>query len=339
MDYKELIAKEKQLGGYCRKCPICNGVACKGECPGVGGIGSGISFINNVKAMDKYCLIQDNISDVDTVDTSIELFGHTLSAPIMIAPVGNVKGNYGVDMQADTYFSYILQGADNVNTLAFGGDDSNVDFFNIYADMIDNNGYGINTIKPWIQQGLDIRFDHLKDKKFTAIAMDIDSAGLPALAASKIPVENKNIDKLKQVKALCKNKPFIVKGIMSVNSALKAVQAGADAIVVSNHGGRVLDQSCGSMDVLEDICDAVKDKTIVLVDGGFRNGSDILKALALGAKAVLVGRPFILAALAGQSEGVQVYYKHLQDELIHGMKMCGYDKIWKVNKDCLYKKR
>ena len=88
-------------------------------------------------------------------------------------------------------------------------------------------------------------------------------------------------------------KPFILKGIMTVSGAKKALEAGASGIVVSNHGGRVLDQCPATAEVLPAIADAVGGRMTILVDGGIRTGMDVFKALALGADAVLIGRPFV----------------------------------------------
>ena len=101
--------------------------------------------------------------------------------------------------------------------------------------------------------------------------------------------------------------PFIVKGIMTPKAALKAKEAGADAIIVSNHGGRVLDQCPATAEVLESIADSVKGSLKILVDGGIRSGVDVFKALALGADGVLIARPFVTAVYRDGREGVLSY--------------------------------
>lgn len=92
---------------------------------------------------------------------------------------------------------------------------------------------------------------------------------------------------------------FLLKGIMTVEDAIAAERAGCDGIVVSNHGGRVLDHTPGTIEVLPAIAEQVKGRMAVLMDGGIRDGFDVLKALAFGADAVLIGRPFCLAAVGG----------------------------------------
>ena len=165
-----------------------------------------------------------------------------MAAPIFVAPVAGIKGNYGADISEYDYNCNVLKACEDTGIVGFTGD--GIDLENLFAlpaqAVNDHGGKGIVTIKPWIKEGVDARIDVLKDKKFMAVAMDVDAAGLPLLRAGKTPVENKNAEKLRYVKENL-NKPFIVKGVMSVHAALVAKEAGADAIVVSNHGGRVLD--------------------------------------------------------------------------------------------------
>ena len=117
--------------------------------------------------------------------------------------------------------------------------------------------------------------------------------------------------------------PFIVKGIMTVKGAMKAKEAGADAIVVSNHGGRVLDQCPATAEVLEEIANAVDGSMKIFVDGGIRSGVDVFKALALGADAVIIARPFVTAVYGGAQEGVEAYVNKIGSELKDTMAMCG----------------
>lgn len=127
--------------------------------------------------------------------------------------------------------------------------------------------------------------------------------------------------------------PFIVKGILSVKGALKAKEAGAAAIVVSNHGGRVLDDTPATADVLEEIVQAVGKDMTILVDGGIRSGQDIFKALALGADGVLIARPFVNMIYGAQEEGVKALVDQLEQELIDTMEMCGASTIQEITRD------
>ena len=110
-------------------------------------------------------------------------------------------------------------------------------------------------------------------------------------------------------------------------------EAGAAAIVVSNHGGRVLDQCPATAEVLAEIADAVGNDMKILVDGGIRSGVDIFKALALGADAVLIGRPFVTAVYGGGAEGVAAYTAKLAAELEDTMAMCGAHSLSEISRD------
>ena len=112
---------------------------------------------------------------------------------------------------------------------------------------------------------------------------------------------------------------------------------GADAIVVSNHGGRVLDYTPGTADVLREIVDAVKGDIIILVDGGIRTGYDVLKMLALGAEGVLIGRDIIRAAVGGGAEGVRLQMEFLQETLSKAMLMTGCSDLSAISKDIVCK--
>ena len=116
----------------------------------------------------------------------------------------------------------------------------------------------------------------------------------------------------------------------------KALEAGASAIVVSNHGGRVLDQCPATAEVLPAIVDAVGDKMTILVDGGIRTGMDVFKALALGADAVLIARPFVNMVYGGGAEGVKIYVEKLKAELADTMAMCGAHCLADINRSMIY---
>ena len=125
---------------------------------------------------------------------------------------------------------------------------------------------------------------------------------------------------------------------MTVKGALKAKEAGAAGIVVSNHGGRVLDQCLATAEVLGEIADAVKGSMKILVDGGIRCGTDVFKAIALGADAVIIARPFVTAVYGGGREGVASYVARIGTELEDTMKMCGVYSLTEITKDCIWTK-
>ena len=128
--------------------------------------------------------------------------------------------------------------------------------------------------------------------------------------------------------------PFIVKGVMTAESARKALNAGAYAVVVSNHGGRVMDNGLSTAEVLPEIREAVgNQRGRIFVDGGIRTGGDVFKMLALGADAVLIGRPYAIAAYGGGAEGVRLYTEKLIAELRDAMTMTGCATLADIKRD------
>ena len=190
-------------------------------------------------------------------------------------------------------------------------------------------------MKPWNLETVRQKMDLVKAADPCAIAMDIDAAGLPFLKGLNPPAGSKTVDQLKDIAAMA-GKPFILKGIMTVKGAEKALEADAAGIIVSNHGGRVLDQCPATAEVLPAIVDAVGGKMKVFVDGGIRSGMDVFKALALGADAVLIARPFVTAVYGGAQEGVQAYVDKLQAELVDTMAMCGAHSLADIDRSMLF---
>ena len=146
---------------------------------------------------------------------------------------------------------------------------------------------------------------------------------------------SKSVEELKQIVSWAQ-RPFILKGIMTARGAEKALEAGASGIVVSNHGGRVLDHCPATAEVLPDIVDAVGGKMTIFVDGAIRSGMDMFKALALGADAVLIGRPFVTTVYGGGEEGVQLYVQKLKAELADTMRMCGAHSLADIKRSMLF---
>ena len=130
--------------------------------------------------------------------------------------------------------------------------------------------------------------------------------------------------------------PLILKGILDVEDAKIAAKSGADAIIVSNHGGRQLDGARSSISVLPEIVDAVGDQIEIHMDGGIRSGQDVLKAVALGAKGVYIGRPFLYGLGAMGQEGVKLSLEIIRKELDTTMALCGERELSNINRSHLY---
>ena len=126
--------------------------------------------------------------------------------------------------------------------------------------------------------------------------------------------------------------PLLLKGILRPDDAFRAVEHEVAGIVVSNHGGRQLDGSPATVEVLEEIVEVVDKQLEVFIDGGIRRGSDVVKALALGAKAVMVGRPYVWALAAAGESGVSHAIEMLRDELDRALAISGCSRISEVDR-------
>ncbi|MCG8419601.1 MAG: alpha-hydroxy-acid oxidizing protein [Proteobacteria bacterium] len=130
--------------------------------------------------------------------------------------------------------------------------------------------------------------------------------------------------------------PIVLKGIVHPQDARMAVSRGADGIIVSNHGGRQLDTTAASIDLLPAVVAAVEGRIPVLVDGGIRRGTDVVKALAVGACAVGLGRPILWGLAVDGEEGVAAVLELLRDELALAMVLCGCSSVAEVTRDVLF---
>lgn len=339
MNYQEVKdTAKKQMGPYCKVCPVCNGVACKGVIPGPGGKGSGDVFVRNYKAFQDIKVNMNTLYERGPVDTSADFFGEKMAAPIYAAPVGAVQMHYS-DLYDDlTYSQALIEGCMASNILGFTGDGANDDVFAGTIDAIKKaDGWGVPTIKPWEMDLIMKKLRMAEQSGAKAIAMDIDAAGLAFLALQGKPVGPISLDMLKEITAST-DLPFIIKGIMTPQAAELAVEGGASGIVVSNHGGRVLDQTPATAEVLEDIVKTVNGRLKVFVDGGIRSGLDVFKALALGADGVLIARPFTIAVYGGGAAGVQAYVDQLKAELENVMLMTGAKNIGEITREKIWTK-
>ena len=243
MDYKELMDKSREVMGakLCKSCPVCDGKACKNTVPGPGAKGIGDVAMRNYDAWKNIRVNMDTITDNEPVNTELDLFGHTFKYPIFAGPVVAVGMHYSNPYDDNGYNDILVRGCMDAGICAFTGDgkDPNI-MINATRIIKENNGYGIPTVKPWSLETYLEKLDLALNSNAFAVAMDVDAAGLPFLKGCQPPAGRMNTEQLKAI--ISKTPvPFIVKGVMSVKGALKAKKAGAAAIVVSNHGGRVQD--------------------------------------------------------------------------------------------------
>ena len=334
MTYEEVLNHAKTcMGEHCKACPVCNGKACGNKMPGPGEKGSGTVAIRNYDKWQELCVNMDTICENKPVDTTLNIFGESFKYPIFAAPIGAMKLHYGDKYDDLEYNDILVSACADAGIAAFTGDGTNPAVMVAATKAIKGKGgKGIPTVKPWDMNTLREKLTMIQDSGSFAVAMDIDAAGLPFLKNLTPPAGSKSVEELQEIVREAKV-PFILKGIMTVKGALKAKEAGAAAIVVSNHGGRVLDQCPATAEVLADIVDAVGKDMKVFVDGGIRSGVDIFKALALGADAVLIGRPYVTAVYGGAGEGVAAYTEKLASELKDTMAMCGAHSLEDISRD------
>jgi isopentenyl diphosphate isomerase/L-lactate dehydrogenase-like FMN-dependent dehydrogenase len=305
----------------------------------MGGIGSGKSFKNNYNSLSKIELNMRTFHDVNKVDTSITLFGERLALPVMSAATGGTTYNMGLKgkMTDAEYIDGLLGGCRLAGTIGWAADGIGdpLDVFEVRLKAVQKyDGKAIVTIKPKTQEEIIKRIRLIEQAGAIAFAIDIDSAGRAARAVPGQTVEPKTLKQLREIASATKL-PFIIKGVMTVDEAAMALDAGASGIVVSNHGGRVLDHTPGTSDVLPKIADKVKGKTVILADGAVRYGTDVLKMLALGADAVLVGRPLLRGAVGGGKEGVALMINKMKSELVDSMVLTGTASARNVSKSII----
>lgn len=334
MTYEEVLKEARTcIGDKCFACPICNGKACGTKLPGPGAKGD--AAMRNYEAWSKVYLNMDTIYENQPIDTSIELFGKHFAYPFFAGPVGAIQMHYSDKYNDITYNDVLVSACSESGIAAFTGDGVNAQVMEGATKAIHAaSGIGIPTIKPWNKEVIEEKVKLVGESGAFAVAMDIDAAGLPFLKNMTPPAGSKTVEELKEIIALT-DTPFIIKGVMTVKGALKAKEAGAKAIVVSNHGGRVLEGCAASADVLEEIVDAVGGTMKIFVDGGIRSGGDVFKALAMGADGIIIARTFVTALFGGGAEGVTTYVKKIGGELADAMSMCGATSIKEITRDMI----
>lgn len=337
MDLRSIREQAKvRLKGYCRVCPVCDGRACAGEVPGMGGTGTGAAFQANLEALKKYRLHMRTLHDAKDPDTGCCLFGEKLHTPILAAPMTGTIYNMGGVIPEREFLGMLITGSRQAGSIGFTGDAPDRYIFEAGLDAIrTEKGMGIPIIKPRAQAVLMGMIKEAEAVGALAVGIDVDGAGLITMALKGQPVGPKTMEELREIISAT-TLPFIVKGIMTVDEAVTAAMAGAKAIVVSNHGGRSLDHTPGAADVLPDIAREVGGRITILADGGVRSGVDALKLLALGADAVLVGRPLVIGAFGGGTAGVKFIIEKFTQELKQAMILTGCRSLADIDTRILY---
>lgn len=338
MNLKEIKSNAREkMKGVCAVCRECNGVWCRGMVPGMGGAGNGSTMQRNYNKLNEIRVMMKTLHEAKDPDIKFDFLGKLLSSPIMVAPITGLNYNAGGSITEEDYIDDIVNGSIECGTIAMIGDGGNPDFYRWGIEAIKKvDGNGIAIIKPRENSEIIKRIKMAEEAGAMAVGVDVDGAGLLVMSTMGQPVGPKTVAELKELVNSTKL-PFILKGILSVEEAIIAMEAGVAGIIVSNHGGRVLNGTISAVETLEKISDAVGDKMVVIADGGVREGMDIVKFLALGAHCVLVGRPIIWGSVGGRREGVKLTLDTLKNQLYQSMILTGADSLNKINKNMLYK--
>jgi isopentenyl diphosphate isomerase/L-lactate dehydrogenase-like FMN-dependent dehydrogenase len=330
-----------KLKGVCAVYPRCDGDksnVCQREAYGLpiglGGIGSGLSFAANVEALARIRLRTRVVGRHFEPDTRISFLGCDLSMPIMVSSTGGLGGHQVIT--EDELATACVEGCRAAGTISLRGDTVSYTLQkNPALDAIQAaGGWGIPVFKPRAQDDLKRLIERAEAIGCPAVGVDLDGCGSSNFARAGKPVYRKSIDDMRELVGFTAL-PFIFKGIMEADDAEAAVEAGARVVSVSNHGGRVLDSTPGVAEVFPEIAERVGGRALLLADGGVRTGFDVLKFLALGATAVMIGRDAIRAAIGGGSAGVAMQMVRLGSVLKKAMLMTGRPDLSSIDDSIL----
>jgi 4-hydroxymandelate oxidase len=319
-----------------------------------------ITARDNVEAWRRIRFLPHVLRDVSSVSTSAHLFGTDLPAPILIAPMAaqrlahpegeramaRAAAEAGTVMIVSTMATVAME---EVAAAAPGAPR----WFQFYvhrdremsADLVRraaDAGYEAVVLTVDLpvlgrrRKDEINRFELPEGMQMENLAVSIDSmhgSGLGEYSDAAFD-PSLTFDDIEWVRSIA-DLPVIVKGVMRPDDADSCVAAGADAIVVSNHGGRQLDGVVATADALPPIVDAVAGRVPVLVDGGIRGGYDVARALCLGADAVLVGRPLLWGLAVGGARGAQAVLDELKSELTRSMALLGVTSVGDLDRSLL----
>jgi 4-hydroxymandelate oxidase len=323
---KDVLARARErLYPTCRVCPVCDGVACSGDGGGIAGAGTGMSFQNNFTALQRVKVMMRNLHEIRAADPSTTILGHKISFPAVAAPMGPAATRFGKGMTQQEWFDALVGGCAAAGTLGSVGDDPRYPEADVRRNLSvigQYKGQALYNSKP-APNPIILKWLPLIEESGAAwLSIDVDSGPKSAAELREL------------VKAF--KTPIVVKGIMRVDDAMRCVDAGVAGIAVSNHGGRRLDHTAGTAEVLPSIAARLKGKIPILADGCVATGTDVLKYLALGADAVMVGRHLLRAAYGGGREGVALFMNRMRAEFQSAMLLTGAAAVSQIDSSILY---
>jgi len=292
-----------------------------------GGAEDDATLLGNLEAYRRVTLRRRVMVDVSKVDTSLDVLGQKLASPIMIAPASknrvvpqgdkmaaigakDAKTIYGIVGNAHAFIEELSKANQAPMWMASTLGDTNKNDAQTWAKRNEDAG------ATWLSVTVDHPYTPNRDNNIRNGFPGYEAGVLRPATPS---VTWQYLDWLRSGSKL----PLVVKGILNGEDAEAAVKAGAQAIIVSNHGGRAYDGAVPTLIALPECVDAVGGKIPVFIDGGVRRGTDVLKALALGAKGVFIGRPHCWALMAFGPVGVTRVVEMLNAELTVAMGLVG----------------
>ena len=291
------------------------------------GCETGQAVRKNVQYFSKFSFKMKTIGSA-IADTSFDLFGNDLDTPVMPGAMS------GLSQICENPLKKIAAGSCEAGSVSWMGIGSKDQF----TSMCEACDLTIKISKPYenLEKIID-KLGHAEDQGAVAVGVDTDFVLGGKRADEPFRKEGMGIKSLHDLEEIIStvDVPFIIKGVLSVEDAQMARKSGADAIVVSNHGGVVLDFSAHPLEVLEEITEEVGDEMRVLVDSGFRRGTDVMKGLALGADGVLIGIDTVVGLAAGGSEGVKEILEAVTEDLRRAMTLTGCSDLKQVDEDIL----
>jgi 4-hydroxymandelate oxidase len=314
-----------------------------------------ITVADNIAAWRRLRLRPRMLNDIAKIDTGVTVLGAKLATPIMVAPFGRHK-LFHAEGERATARGAAAAGAVFVlpTTSTFSIEDVAAEsgaprWFQLYLppdralteNLVDRAAAaGFRAVVLTVDQPV-YGSSPRAARAPLAPSPDIRNANLPGQPIAQNSYKPEYSGRVtfpatwRDLKWLVKRSPIdvVVKGVLRGGDAMRCVEAGAKAIIVSNHGGRHLDGTIATADALDEIVDAVDGNAEIYIDGGIRRGTDIVKALALGARAVLVARPVIWGLALDGADGVRAVLDHLRAELVRTMALCGVARLNAITVD------
>lgn len=340
LSYFRDIARRK-LQGICAVYKVCDGDPDRlcmgmkyGKPIGFGGAGQGKTFHANFRALARYKFKMKVIRENHEPETETSFLGKKIVMPVMASSVSGTKISMNNAVSEEEFQRGMIVGAKLFGTIGLSGNTVDAPDHPGIEIIGDNKGWGIPVFKPQSQQRLLELFKRAEKADVIAIGVDLDGFGSTNWALRGKPLYRKNERELREL-VDATEKPVVYKGIMTVEDAEKVVDSGAQAMDVSNHGGRVMDYGQGVAEVLPEIAQKFKRKITIMADGCVRTGFDALKLLALGADVALIGRNLARMSLAGGHEAVKMYLDYVRKDLRMAMIMTGCDDVREISRDIL----